>query len=170
MEHETSTIGPGPIKHFRGDYRFLSNFHMGVIRVEGAHETEKFYPSVEHAYQAAKTLNEDEIEDIRLTATPGEAKAKGKHCTLRADWEEVKLEVMFNLLMIKFSDPILRHKLLETGDAQLIEGNSWNDRFWGCDDTTWRGKNHLGRLLMVVRSVIRETRPDHHMPEELRDP
>lgn len=157
------------IRHFRGKYHFLSNFHTCTIVVPGPHDTDWFYATVEHAFQAAKTTDHDEKEDIRLAETPGAAKVKGRNCTLRADWEKVKLSIMFDLLMIKFQDEKMRQMLLDTGDAELIEGNDWHDYYWGVDDTTWRGKNHLGRLLMAVRSVIRETTPDNHMPEELRD-
>lgn len=41
------------VKGFFGDYRFLSNFHMAPVWYESI-----LYPSTEHAYQAAKTLDE----------------------------------------------------------------------------------------------------------------
>ena len=57
------------------------------------------------------------------------------------------------LLRQKFGDAWLRAKLLATGDAELIEGNYWHDTFWGmCNG---KGENHLGRLLMEVRSELR---------------
>lgn len=59
--------------------------------------------------------------------------------------------VMLNLLRIKFSDPMLRQQLVDTGDAELVEGNAWNDTFWGVSLKTGMGKNWLGRLLMQVR-------------------
>ena len=43
------------INEFQGDYRFLSNFHPAEVEMDGIK-----YPSVEHAYQAAKSLDKDE--------------------------------------------------------------------------------------------------------------
>ena len=48
--------------------------------------------------------------------------------------------------------------LIATGDAVLIEGNTWGDRFWGMvrnDSGMWVGENWLGRLLTLQRSIIR---------------
>ena len=59
---------------------------------------------------------------------------------------------MRTCLIEKFSDPVLRDKLMATGNCQLIEGNTWGDRYWGvCDGV---GQNHLGRLLMEIRDQI----------------
>jgi predicted NAD-dependent protein-ADP-ribosyltransferase YbiA (DUF1768 family) len=47
--------------------------------------------------------------------------------------------------------------LLETGDAELIEGNDWGDTFWGvCGG---KGNNFLGKLLMEVRKELRSAQP-----------
>lgn len=73
---------------------------------------------------------------------------------MRADWDDARnyrLVVMEQLLREKFSDknPELKQKLIDTYDAELIEGNTWNDTFWGvCGGI---GKNHLGKLLMKIR-------------------
>ena len=50
----------------------------------------------------------------------------------------------------------LKEKLLATGDAELIEGNTWHDTYWGYDITKKRGKNKLGKILMVVREDLRK--------------
>jgi predicted NAD-dependent protein-ADP-ribosyltransferase YbiA (DUF1768 family) len=60
---------------------------------------------------------------------------------------------MRDLLRQKFAHPELRRLLLATGDAELVEGNTWGDRFWGV--CAGRGQNHLGRLLMAIRAEIR---------------
>lgn len=136
------------ITSFRGEYRFLSNFYHSPV--DGYH-------TVEHAYQAAKTLNPDIREDIKNLSTPGAAKRAGKGLVLREDWESVKVEVMRDLLYKKFSDPILKIKLLGTGDQKLIEGNTWGDKIWGAvwDGSGWVGTNLLGNLLMEVREHYR---------------
>ncbi len=74
---------------------------------------------------------------------------------LRAEWESMKLDVMEACVRDKFTrNADLRRRLLETGDAELVEGNTWGDRFWGvCDG---EGENHLGRVLIKVRGELRK--------------
>jgi ribA/ribD-fused uncharacterized protein len=113
------------------------------------------YPTVEHAYRAAKTLDATERRRIATLATPSEAKRAGRALALRGDWETVKLGVMETCVRYKFTHHAeLRRRLLETGDAELIEGNTWGDRFWGVFEG--EGENHLGRILMRVRGDLRE--------------
>ena len=71
---------------------------------------------------------------------------------LRPDWEEVKVQVMRELLYAKFSEEPLRGMLKATGDQHLEEGNNWGDTFWGV--CRGRGENWLGKLLMEVRASI----------------
>jgi hypothetical protein len=50
------------------------------------------------------------------------------------------------------------NRLLNTGDEELVEGNTWNDTFWGCTrktDGAWKGNNMLGKLLMEIRENYR---------------
>lgn len=135
------------ISSFRGEHFFLSNFYSSPVTVDNI-----YYPTVEHAYQASKTLDYLERERIRRAQTPGIAKKLGKRITLREDWEDIKLSVMEYLLRQKFSREPLREKLKQTGDADLIEGNLWGDRFWGVYNG--KGENHLGRLLMKIRDEL----------------
>jgi ribA/ribD-fused uncharacterized protein len=129
-------------------YRFLSNFYYSPIYVGGL-----LYPTVEHAYQAQKTTNPIAKEIIRNADTPGKAKRLGREFEQRYKWDEVKLGIMLELLRKKFSIPELKVKLLVTGNAILIEGNNWNDIYWGiCNGI---GENHLGKLLMQVREEIK---------------
>lgn len=139
------------IVSFRASFSFLSNFFPSKIVFDG-----KMYPTVKHAFQAAKTELEEERNDIQRATTPTRAKRLGRKVALRSDWEEVKMDIMLNLLREKFSDPWFRKKLLKTGTIFLIEGNNWGDQFWGCifENGEWIGENHLGRLLMQVRAEI----------------
>ena len=136
------------IERFKGDYRFLSNFFDSVIVVDGIE-----YRTVEHAFQAAKTTDPEWKETIRSARTPGESKRLGKEAPLRPGWEAMKVRTMLKCLREKFKDETLRTMLLATGDAELIEGNTWGDTFWG----VWHGKgsNMLGKLLMKVREEIK---------------
>lgn len=132
-----------PIDSFSGEYRFLSNFYPSPIKWHDG-----IYPTVEHIFQAFKTIDPEERDEIRNAKTPGEAKRLGRKVTLRPDWNDIKIEVMNNFLQSKFRIPELRNKLMDTGTRELIEGNTWGDRFWGVDGT---GKNELGKLLMEIR-------------------
>ena len=139
------------ITHFHGDYFFLSNFYPSQIEWEG-----ELYPTVEHAFQAAKTFDLDERRAVQYATTAAGAKQIGRQANLRADWEQVKLDVMRDLVRKKFDDAELRVKLVATGDATLIEGNTWNDKTWGyvMFRGEWIGKNWLGKVLMEVRQEL----------------
>lgn len=140
------------VAEFKDEYRWLSNFWPCKVYYEGIN-----YPSVEHAYQAAKTLDVDVRRFISSLATPGEAKRAGKTIELRDDWNLIKLPIMLNLVRLKFKDPQLKERLLATGDMVLEEGNMWGDRFWGIDLRSGRGENNLGEILMIVRDEIRSS-------------
>jgi ribA/ribD-fused uncharacterized protein len=137
---------PAAIRSFSGPHRFLSNFFPSIVTLDG-----DVYPTVEHAFQAAKVARE-EREPFMDAATPGDAKRLGRRCRMRPDWEAVKDGVMLDLLRSKFVDPALRAKLSATGDAPLEEGNTWGDRYWGTVNGV--GKNMLGKLLMEVREEL----------------
>jgi ribA/ribD-fused uncharacterized protein len=138
------------ITSFQGPYRFLSNFWPAVVRYEGS-----VYPSVEHAYQAAKTLDLSAREAIRVRTSPGEAKRMGKSLVLREDWEQIRLEIMEDLVRQKFrNSKDLTTLLLATADRPLQEGNTWGDRFWGM--VNGQGQNHLGKIIMKIREELRQ--------------
>ena len=146
----TNDSGQAPqrIDRFRGDYSFLSNFHRAPFDWRG-----KTYETAEACFQAAKTRDSKEAERIRTAPSPAESKRLGRRVELRADWERVKDDVMHSILKAKFAVPELRDALLATGDAELVEGNTWGDVYWGvCGG---RGKNQLGRTLMRIRDDIR---------------
>ncbi|KKN70547.1 hypothetical protein LCGC14_0429780 [marine sediment metagenome] len=144
-------IGP-----FRGKYRFLSNFWSCSVLYEGI-----TYPSAEHAYQAAKTIDPQQRLLISQNCpTPGDAKRMGRTLTLRKDWDTMKLLVMKNVVRCKFTqNQTLRNKLILTGSEELIEVNTWRDIFWGIYQG--KGQNHLGKLLMLVRSELQKVRNYH---------
>ena len=136
------------IESFHDEYRFLSNFWDVTIEYEGV-----FYHSAEHAFQAAKTLDKEQRLEMARKKSPGEANRFGREITLRSDWQDVKVKVMKDVLAAKFRfGDRLAERLVETGDAELIEGNTWGDIIWGvCDGV---GENLLGRLLMERRALL----------------
>lgn len=134
-----------PITSFSGSYGFLSNFHKRPFRMHGV-----VFRTSEHAYQAWKVLLDDDREKVIQADTPGKAKKIANNCLRRPEWEAIKVSVMMAVLMQKFQDDALAKKLVETGQRQLVEGNTWGDTFWGvCNG---KGKNTLGVLLMAVRA------------------
>ena len=137
------------IEEFQGEYRWLSNFWMCPIKYAGV-----TWPSVEHAFQGMKSIDPTDRRNILNCRTPGEAKKLGKTVRLRADWEDIKVFCMTELLREKFSIPDLKERLLETGNEYLQEGNYYNDTFWGVDLRTGKGKNNLGKILMKVRDEM----------------
>lgn len=140
-----SPSGKPPITEFRGDYGFLSNFAHSPIVHNGIR-----YFCVEGAFQAEKT--QDEAEKQKLAGMrPSYAKSYGKKLPLRKDWDRVRVNIMRDLLYKKFTqNPELAKKLVATGDAVIMEQNTWGDTFWGMKpDGT--GENMLGKLLMEMR-------------------
>jgi N-glycosidase YbiA len=136
------------IVSFRGEYQFLSNFFPANVEFEGIR-----YPSVEHAYQSAKTLDMNERRRIAAIKDPGEAKRAGRALKYRDDWETAKFDVMERCVGYKFThNPELKSKLLATGDAHLEERNTWGDQIWGTVNGV--GENRLGKILMKVRSEL----------------
>jgi ribA/ribD-fused uncharacterized protein len=135
------------IDKFSGDYAFLSNFAECKVFYNGLK-----FPSVEHAFQAAKSIDIKEQEIFAKLELPGDAKRLGRQIHLRKDWEIVKVRVMEDLLRQKFNQAPFKELLLRTKDYELIEGNTWNDRFWGvCNGA---GRNMLGELLMKIRNEL----------------
>jgi ribA/ribD-fused uncharacterized protein len=82
------------------------------------------------------------------------AKALGRKIKLREDWLDIRENVMEYLVRLKFKHPALRIMLIRTAGADLIEGNYWNDRFWGVDLRSGIGENKLGKILMKVREEV----------------
>lgn len=139
------------ITRFFDEYRFLSNFYPVEVEFDGV-----LYPSVEHAYVAAKTLDLDLREQIRQVNTAGQVKRLGKQIILREDWEQIKVSIMTNLVSYKFlNNPELYQLLLNTKPKVLIEGNTWGDTFWG-QCPIGKGRNELGKILMALRDNVFE--------------
>lgn len=151
QKNDSNQLQPEKIERFVGPFAFLSNFFPSTFYMDG-----KKYPDVEHAYQACKSLSEDDHELIRNAASAGMAKQLGRKVKLRDDWESVKLDLMRKLITLKFENPLLRELLLMTDDAELIEGNNWNDTFYGI--CRGKGQNWLGKLLMEERKRIHDER------------
>jgi ribA/ribD-fused uncharacterized protein len=136
----------------RQEYGEFSNFARYPLLLEG-----KTWPTAEHYYQAQKHLHDPEYaEAIRQAASPLLAAKMGRdpRHPLRADWEQVKDAIMYQVVLAKFTQhPALRTLLLDTGDQCIIE-HTHRDAYWA-DAGDGTGKNRLGEILMQVRSALR---------------
>lgn len=135
------------IDSFKNKYYFLSNFYNAPIIYNGIR-----YENNEAAFHAQKNLNRSKEF---CTLNPSQAKALGRKVLLREDWEMVKDLIMYEINYEKYiQNTDLKKRLLETGEQELVEGNFWNDTYWGvCNGV---GENHLGKILMKIRGELRE--------------
>lgn len=120
----------------------------------------KTYASSEHAYQASKATTEGDHELIRNQISAKMSKRYGSEIKIRKDWENVKYDIMLEIVKTKFKDIYLKKLLLETGTEYLEETNFWHDNTWGnctCgrDKCKGKGKNHLGEILMKIRKELK---------------
>lgn len=150
------------ISGFRGPYQFLSNFFIAPITLDD----HIVYPTAEHAYQAHKTHLLHARQCIASLTTPGQAKREGRKLIIRDDWEQIKGDVMREILHKKFdTHPFLAHLLLETEDEELVETNMWHDQYWGSCECSKHvsspGMNLLGIILMHIRETIRPSQSSY---------
>lgn len=134
----------------RGEYGCFSNFSKHFVYLK-----DKNWLTSEHYYQAQKFAGTEYEEEIRLLKTPGEAANRGrdKSLPLRNDWEQVKDDVMREVIYAKFTqNSECKKVLLSTNDAILIE-HTTKDFYWG-DGGDGSGKNMLGTILMEIREKI----------------
>lgn len=101
------------ITSFKDDYKFLSNFYPCKITIAGY-----TFPSVENAYQAMKCANLSDYSQF-VNIGPAEAKKLGRKVQLRSDWEQIKYNVMRQLLDLKFQDKVLLRMLQDTAQNLL---------------------------------------------------
>ncbi|KAH9932363.1 uncharacterized protein B0H18DRAFT_987775 [Fomitopsis serialis] len=152
----TRRAGPAPairFYHRQQPYYEFTNFAPYPIHWDG-----RMYPTAEHLFQAHKFMpsQPDLAERIRLL--PGSRDALQEAGNLRplqrADWFDVNVRVMEDVLEAKFAQHFsLRDMLLQTGDSELIE-DSPVDSFWGCGQDGL-GRNELGKALMRLRDKLR---------------
>ena len=135
------------INEFRGEHYYLSNFFNARVQYEGI-----IYRNNEAAFQSAKVLDhKTRLQFANMEAST--AKAKGRHVKLRSDWEEVKFNIMYEIVKAKFTqNKTLGILLSNTIGEYLEEGNKWGDRIWGT--VNGKGENHLGEILMRVRNEL----------------
>ena len=141
------------IKNFRGEYYFLSNMYPCEIRVH-----DLVFLNSESLFQALKFRKNRELVQRFCGIDGFTAKSLGKKIRLSStaikEWNEFRITAMEKAVRAKFvQNPDLAKKLLATGDAELVEENTWNDTFWGvCNGI---GQNNLGKILMKIRNELK---------------
>lgn len=133
------------------EYGCFSNFSNHPVELKG-----KAWSTSEHYFQAQKFAGTKYESQVRKCQGPGEAAAMGRDRSLplRADWEQVKDNVMRAAVLAKFlQNEEAQDELLSTGDEKLVE-HTKNDKYWA-DGGNGTGKNMLGIILMEVREVIK---------------
>jgi hypothetical protein len=115
------------------------------------------WPSVEHYYQGMKFKPGEMRDAIRDSDHPAKAEklaARNKKL-VRNDWKNIREVVMTRGIYTKCrTHAEAADALLATGDLKIVE-NSQFDYFWGCG-RDGRGHNTFGKILMAVRSKLRE--------------
>lgn len=143
------------IADFRGQHEALSNFARIPVEHNGVR-----YPTLEHAFQAAKTTNAGDHKLILEAPNPAEAKRIGKIVDRVPDWEATKDGLMAHLVLQKAHQNYdFANYLCSLEHYWLVEGNTWGDVYWGCTmprqaPYVWTGRNQLGQALMSARHIL----------------
>ena len=132
-------------------YGCFSNFSAHPFELDG-----QWWPTSEHYFQANKFLSPTDREAVRSVASPMQAARIGRSRSrpVRADWEQVKDDMMRRAVLTKFlAHPRIAEILLGTGDEDIVEASP-TDSYWGTgpDD---KGLNRLGQILMEVRAQLK---------------
>lgn len=130
------------------------------------------YPTVEHAYQAAKfdDLNiKQKIADLPASKVKRAKDIGRKTKGIKPEWENIKFHVMKNVMKMLirqkfFSRDDLGTLLINTGNAEIVfKSNS--DIFWGRTGTDeYCGDNNLGEILEEIREELRFFRGINNKP------
>lgn len=159
------------VNGFRNEFFFLSNFYPSLISVSFKNEFFEF-PTAEHVFQAMKvkaiSSNDDKnsyqdpvelLRQLESSKAPVKAKYWGRKIKINVEyWDSISIKAMRKTLDLKFTQhQHLKDKLIDTNDTKLVEYNSWNDTFWGVNESTGIGENNLGILLMELRESVRNT-------------
>ncbi len=142
---------PGQFYISRIDY--LDNTAPFAIRYRG-----RLWPTLEHAYQAAKFDDQEIINAIHAATSPYEAKRIAHHPknahNKRYNWGCLKVGVMRELIHLKTEQhALVCEVLLETCPHSLCEAST-TDAFWG-SGPDGKGQNKCGELWMDERNALR---------------
>lgn len=140
--------------------KYVSNWFSNMLPLDCPFEYQGIeFKTVENFYQAMKIpATRVDLRAEIAALNPYKAKTairnKEKYAWSPSWNKELSLEVMeFALKRMKFLPGTSWYNMLNmTEDWEITEWNNWGDTFWGKDLKTEKGDNHLGKLLMKVRS------------------
>nr|MBQ4454145.1 NADAR family protein [Clostridia bacterium] len=144
---------------------YLSNWYKSPFELDGV----RFSSAEQYIMYRKCMIFEDNASANAVLATEdtAEQQAIGRRAAGYIDkvWAGMRQQAAFRCLYAKFSqNDDLKKKLLDTGDAWLVEC-AHSDTIWACgirldDDArfnaeNWRGQNLLGFTLMQVREALK---------------
>lgn len=135
---------------FKKEYYFLSNMCPCTNGVSVMIDDKIYkFTCAEAAFQAFKCPQRaSEFENIDGYT----AKKLGKRVQLRSDWEQIKNQIMLNVVCTKFMQNPDMFRRLRNTKSIIVEENTWGDTYWGvCNGV---GENHLGKILMKIRDEV----------------
>jgi len=151
---------------FWGTSSPFSNWHKSDFEYKGI----KFCTS-EQAMMWEKAMTFDDIQiaqEILKTRNPKVQKELGRNVKNydEAKWASVRYDIVFNILVNKFTqNESMLLALLETDESLIVEASPY-DAVWGIglaeDDpraqniSEWKGQNLLGKALTELRSVLKQ--------------
>jgi hypothetical protein len=142
----------GPAKIDGELHEECDNFLICSFEVDGI-----TYPSAEHYFQCMKTTNKNDHDKIKLASTAMKSWTLGNEVKLRSDWEEVKVNIMYEGNLAKFTQNEELMKSLCSSLGKVDFGGStpfWN--YWN------------GLIMERIRAEIRGTEEDNKVAEEIR--
>jgi len=153
----TAASPEGAVSFYRANerpYGAFSNLYRRPVVVRG-----RSFPTVEHAYQSRKA-RKPEVREWILSAPSPSLVAAAAHSLLHWDvapgWSRLRYPWMMECLRAKYRQhDDLAQLLVGTTTATLVEAGSVDNevnRRWGV--VAGRGRNLLGRMLMLVRAEL----------------
>lgn len=147
---------------FYGKNSPYSNFYYVEFEYKGYKVT-----SSEQAFMLEKALMFDKsmVERILSTTNPAEIKKLGRKVKNfdEKKWNEVRYDIMVDILCAKFSTEPLKTELLDTGIEFIVEASP-TDKIWGAGLALgdprlnyakyYPGRNLLGHALMDARARL----------------
>lgn len=139
------------ITSFKGKFSYLHNWYRSMVPFE-----EAFYPTAEHAYQAAMFTDPEIRKKIRECGSVVDAKLLASVHPIRNAWELIRFKVMKRIIKAKFATHYKLAVMLSwTEGRELVYGDDPGDKLWGAVQNQytkeWEGDNRLGKILMEVR-------------------
>jgi ribA/ribD-fused uncharacterized protein len=140
----------------------LSNFSNHSVDIKNFGT----FPTAEAAFNAYKNPeNKKYVEKQIESLNPMISKRLGNSCNVRNDWDEIKYDIMYNILYTKYlQNKDIRLKLINTGLRPIIL-KTRSDSYWGLN-MDLEGDNKLGIILNKIRKKLYKEEEDEEEDED----